>query len=84
MTSGALPGTLRELIATELAPRVGLEVVERVVRPGDLQVADEVFLTNALMGIVSLTEVDALPIGTGILGPVSLRLRAELEIRERL
>jgi branched-chain amino acid aminotransferase len=84
VTSGALPGTLRELIAIELAPRVGLEVVERMVRPEDLQVADEVFLTNALMGIVSLTEVDALPIGTGIPGPVSLRLRAELEIRERL
>jgi hypothetical protein len=67
------------VLAAELAPRVGLEVVERAVRSEGLRVADEVFLTNALMGFVPLTEVDALPIGTGIPGPVSLRLRAELE-----
>ena len=84
VTSGALPGTLRELIAIELAPRVGLEVVERVVRPEELDTAHEVFLTNALMGIVPLTVVDTLPIGTGVPGPVSMKLRAELEIRERL
>jgi hypothetical protein len=50
VTSGALPGTVRGLIAAELAPRIGLEVVERAVGPEELRAADEAFLTNALMG----------------------------------
>jgi branched-chain amino acid aminotransferase len=70
VTSGALPGTVRELLTAELAPRVGLEVVERTVRPQELRAAEEAFLTNALMGIVPLIEVDAMPIGTGEPGPV--------------
>jgi branched-chain amino acid aminotransferase len=65
VTSGALPGTVRELVVADLAPRVGLEVVERAVRPEELRAAEEALLTNALMGIVPLIEVDALPIGTG-------------------
>ena len=84
VASGALPGTVRELVTAELAPPIGLKVVERVVRPEELGAAHEVFLTNALMGIVPLTVVDTLPIGTGVPGPVSMKLRAELEIRERL
>ena len=75
VTSGALPGTVRELVIAELAPRVGLEVEERKVRPQELRAADEVFLTNALLGILPLTEVDALPIGTGEPGPISTKLR---------
>ena len=71
VTSGTLPGTVRELLTSELAPRVGLEVVERTVRPQELRAAEEAFLTNALMGIVPLIEVDAMPIGTGEPGPVS-------------
>lgn len=77
--SGALPGTLRGLVATELAPKTGVEVVERTVSPEELRAAQEGFLTNTLMGIVPLTEVDALTIGTGVPGPTTRKLRAELE-----
>jgi branched-chain amino acid aminotransferase len=82
VASGALPGILREVVVAELAPRAGLEVIERAVRPEELRAADEGFLTNALLGIVPLTEVDALPIGTGVPGLVSLKLRAEVERQE--
>ncbi len=74
VASGALAGTLRALVAAELAPRAGLEVVERAVRPEELRAAEEVFLTNALLGIVPLTEVDGLPIGTGGPGSISAEL----------
>ncbi len=82
--SGALPGILRGLVAAELAPRVGLEVVERAVRPEELRAAEEGLLTNALLGVVPLTEVEALPIGSGEPGPMSAELRAELERSEGL
>jgi branched-chain amino acid aminotransferase len=79
VASGALPGTLRELVATELAPHVGVDVVKRVVRPEELHAASEGFLTSALLGIMPLTEVDGLPIGTSAPGSISLGLRAALE-----
>jgi branched-chain amino acid aminotransferase len=79
VTSGALPGTVRELVVAELAPQSGLEVVERAVRPDELSAAEEAFLTNALLGIVPLTEVDGLPIGTGEPGPTCAELGAGLE-----
>jgi branched-chain amino acid aminotransferase len=82
VASGVLPGTLRELVVTQLALRAGLEVSERAVRPEEVRASEEAFLTNALMGIVPLTEVNTLPIGTGVPGPVCRRLRAELKKSE--
>ena len=54
-------------------------MVKRVVRPEELHVASEGFLTSALLGIMPLTEVDGLPIGTSAPGSISLGLRAALE-----
>jgi len=77
--SGALPGTVRGLTLVELAPQMGLSVVERTVRTEELATADEIFLTSALLGVMPLTEVDGLSVGTGRPGPISLGLRARLE-----
>ena len=77
--SGVLPGTIRGLVLAELAPRMGLTAVERQVRTEELATADEAFLTSALLGVMPLTEVDGLPVGTGEPGPISSGLRAELE-----
>lgn len=78
VVSGALPGSVRELIATELAPRMGVAVVKRVVQREELYAASEGFLTIALLGVMPLTEVDGLPVGDGIPGRISLSLGAEL------
>jgi branched-chain amino acid aminotransferase len=77
--SGVLPGTVRGIVLAELAPRMGLTAVERRVRIEELAKADEAFLTSALLGVMPLTEVDGLPVGTGGPGPISSGLRAELE-----
>jgi branched-subunit amino acid aminotransferase/4-amino-4-deoxychorismate lyase len=70
---------VRELVVAELASQIGLEVVERAVRPEELRAAEEGFLTNVLLGIVPLTEVDCLPIGTGEPGHICAELGAGLE-----
>jgi aminodeoxychorismate lyase len=77
--SGVLPGTVRGIVLAELAPRMGLTAVERRMRIEELAKADEAFLTSALLGVMPLTEVDGLPVGTGGPGPISSGLRAELE-----
>jgi branched-chain amino acid aminotransferase len=77
--SGVLPGTVRGLVLAELAPQMGLIVVERTVRAGELATVDEAFQRSALPGVMPLTEVDGLSVGTGRPGPISSGLRAELE-----
>jgi len=44
-------GTVRRLIIEELAPALGISVSQQAIGWADLQQADEVFLTNALIGI---------------------------------
>jgi branched-chain amino acid aminotransferase len=62
--SGALPGVTRRCVL-ELAAARGLAVREAPVLPEDLWAADEAFLTNTVIGVVSLTSVEGRPIGAG-------------------
>ena len=78
LASGALPGTMRDFVLSELAPRMGLDTAERPVRPAEFAAAEEAFLTNALLGVVPLTAVDGRPVEAGAPGPVSLDLGARL------
>jgi branched-chain amino acid aminotransferase len=79
LASGALPGTVRDVVMNDLAPCAGLEVAERAVKPEELIRADEAFLTSALLGVAPLVEADDLAIGGGKPGPVTGELAAELE-----
>lgn len=74
--AGALPGTIRDLVLTQLAPSVHLDAVERLVDPGEVATAAEAFLTSALLGIMPVSQIDGRPIGTGQPGPIARRLRA--------
>ena len=79
VVSGALPETLRGLVVADLAPPAGLGWSSGRYGARGAASATEGFLTNALLGVMPLTAVDGLPIGTGAPGLTSLRLRAELE-----
>ncbi len=64
LDQGVLPGTVRQAVL-ELAPRLGLEVVERPVECEELTQAEEVFYTNAIQLIRSVCEVDGVLVGSG-------------------
>lgn len=56
LTEGCLNGIMRKQIL-QLAKKIdGLEVVEEVISPFDLQKADELFLTNVIQGIRPITQ----------------------------
>jgi len=56
VSEGALNGIMRKQILA-LAKKVeGIEVSEEIISPFDLQKADELFLTNVIMGIQSITK----------------------------
>ncbi len=76
--SGRLPGITMEVLL-EIAPHMGIEAVEADFGLDELMVADEAFLTNSIMGVMPLTEVDWKPIGGRELGKVTQRIRAAYE-----
>ena len=75
VADGALPGTVRALVCAELAPRIGCDVSETHLAGSALREADEVFLTNALMGIMPVCAIDGRRVGAGAPGPITRKLQ---------
>lgn len=75
LATGALPGIMRARVI-ELARQVGLEVCETRLSPNQLGHATEVFVTNSLSGIKSLTAIDAVQFPFDF--PVAARLVRQL------
>ena len=75
LAAGALPGTVRALVRAELAPQLHHPVAAAPLSETDLRESDELFLTNALMGIMPVCAIDGRPIGSGQPGPLTQALR---------
>ena len=73
--SGILPGVTREEII-ELAFNLGIAVEEEEISLAALLRANEAFLTNSIVEVMPIVEVDGKPIGTGKPGEVTKRLMA--------
>jgi len=67
LASGCLPGTRRQLIL-DLARSLQIPTHEGLFPCSNLLAADEVFMTNALMGIMPVRQVDDLPFPVAPLG----------------
>jgi len=68
--SGILPGITRGIVI-ELASSMGIEASEGDVAVADLLNADEAFITNSVIEILPLVELDGRPIGRGKPGEVT-------------
>jgi len=71
--SGILPGVTREVVM-ESAHSLGIEVVERKIAAEELLQVDEAFLTNSLIEIMPLTQVNRQNIGSGRAGAMTRKL----------
>jgi branched-chain amino acid aminotransferase len=71
--SGLLPGITRGVVL-ELAPNLGLKAYNRRVSLDDLMGAEEAFLTNSLIEIMPLIEIDGRLIGNGKPGSATQRI----------
>jgi branched-chain amino acid aminotransferase len=74
--TGILPGVTREVIL-ELASSLGIEAKQKPVEQEELYQADEAFLTNSIIEIVSLVEVNGNRIGSGTVETVTRKLASE-------
>jgi branched-chain amino acid aminotransferase group I len=77
--SGILPGITRETIL-QLASQLGINTLEQDIRLDELFHAQEAFLTNSLIEVMPLTEIEGKPIGSG--RPASLTKRIMVAYKE--
>jgi len=54
---------------------LGLPVIERLIDRTEVFICDEVFLTGTAAQITAVTRVDFRPVGDGVMGPITTRLR---------
>ena len=73
--SGILPGITRQIVL-ELARQLDISTLEQDTRQDELFQAEEAFLTNSLIEVMPLTEVDGRYIAAGRPGSITRRLMA--------
>lgn len=75
VTDNILEGITRNTIMTLAREELGLEIVERSIDRTEIFLADEVLMTGTAVQVTAVTKVDHRPIGAGVMGPVTTRLR---------
>ena len=79
ITDNILEGITRRS-AIELARKeLGLEVRERSIDRTEVFISDEMFMTGTAAQIIAVTKVDHRPVGTGVMGPMTTKLRTMYE-----
>ncbi len=81
--SGILPGITRETIL-ELDSQLGINTLEQDIRLDELFHAQEAFLTNSLIEVMPLIEIEGKPVGSGRPGSVTRRLIADYKRMVRM
>jgi len=82
--SGILPGIIRD-VSLELVSQMGIIALETDILLEEMVEADETFLTNSVVGMMSVTEVNGKAIGGGGPGMITQRLMSgykDLVLRE--
>lgn len=70
-----LKGVTRSILLEEVAPKLGVTVVEKAFTPEFAMTADEVFVTNTSFQIMPVVKLDGKQIGSGNPGEITLKLQ---------
>ncbi|KIG15992.1 Branched-chain amino acid aminotransferase [Enhygromyxa salina] len=79
LATGLLAGITRGVVIRQLAQRLGIATCERSITAEELNVADEVFLTSSVRGVMPVTTLGGKTVGNGTAGPVTRRVQAIYE-----
>jgi branched-chain amino acid aminotransferase len=69
-----LRGITRASIIEEIAPRIGIKVIERNIEPYDVYTADEAFVTSTPFCLVPVVSLDGVNIGNARPGEITQQL----------
>jgi len=75
VTDNILEGITRKSVMELAHKELGLEVVERSIDRTEVFIAEEMFMTGTAAQIVAVTKIDHRPVGVGVMGPVTTKLR---------
>jgi len=78
VTDDILPGITRRQVMDLIRERTGRSVQERRIHRSELLACDEVLLCGTAMTVAPVVEVDGRPVGDGVPGEATLRLREEI------
>lgn len=79
VTDNILEGITRKSVIELARDELGLDVRERSIDRTEVFIAEELFLTGTAAQITAVTKVDHRPVGAGVMGPITARLRALYE-----
>jgi len=79
VTDNILEGITRRSMMELARKELGLEVVERSIDRTEVFIAEEMFMTGTAAQIVAVTKIDHRPVGAGVMGPVTSKLRSLYE-----
>ena len=75
VTDNILEGITRRSVIELLRNEMGLQVVERSIDRTEVAIGEEFFMTGTAAQIMAVTKVDHRPIGRGVMGPITTKLR---------
>ena len=79
ITDNILEGITRRSVMELARNELGLTVIERSIDRTEVFLSEEMFMTGTAAQIVAVTKVDHHPVGAGVMGPVTAKLRTEYE-----
>jgi branched-chain amino acid aminotransferase len=72
-----LRGISRKYVIEEIAPALGIKVIEKNIEAYDVYTADEAFLTGTPFCMLPVTSLNGVAIGSGKVGPLFAKLLAQ-------
>jgi len=79
VTDNILEGITRRSVIELARNELGINVVERSIDRTELFIAEEMFMTGTAAQITAVTKVDHRPVGAGVMGPITTKLRIMYE-----
>jgi len=79
VTDNILEGITRRSIIELARQELGLQVMERSIDRTEVFICEELFLTGTAAGVTAVTRVDHRPVGRGVMGPITTKLRTVYE-----
>lgn len=75
VTENILEGITRRSVIELARAELGLTVIERPIDRTEIYICDELFMTGTAAQVTAVTRVDHRPVGEGVMGPITARLR---------
>jgi len=75
VTDNILEGITRRSVIELARKELGVEVAERSIDRTEVFICEELFMTGTAAGITAVTKIDHRPVGAGVMGPITTKLR---------